>query len=457
MLRPKGALMAGSGASVLAVGLGVEVMTDVNIGAGLWRLTVAMCLISVVFGLWRLSLCLLRQPRAKPTNQPLDWPTYTIIIPLFREAHMVPHLVEAMSKLDYPKDRLDIIFACEALDIETSANARAYSTAPFRTLIVPPVLPGGEPQTKPRALNYALARSRGELVTIYDAEDRPDPGQLKAAACAFSAKPDWVALQAPLDYFNLSDGWLARQFALEYASLFHVLIPAFNRLNLPFPLGGTSNHIRRSALETVGGWDPYNVTEDADLAFRLVAREGHIGWIKPPTQEEACHRLGPWFRQRSRWIKGYIQTWQVHMQTPFAGGWRRAVMLQVTLGLSLLSIAFYAPVMMGLLLWTLAYALGVVSEGVDPIYLYALGFSLACGMVVGALGAARMKRRRLWLSVIGMPIYWLLLFPPFIWALWELRTRPYYWHKTEHGVTGARPQTTDVTEPTQWTPKPTSS
>ena len=247
------------------------------------------------------------------------------------------------------------------------------------------------------------------------------------------------------------------QFGLEYASLFHVLIPAFDRLGLPFPLGGTSNHIRRVALERVGGWDPYNVTEDADLAFRLAADGGQIGSINPPTQEEACHRLRPWFKQRSRWIKGYIQTWKVHMQSPLQGGWRRALMLQLTLGLSLLSIAFYAPVMLGFLLWSVAQMSGIVSEGVAPIYLTALGLSLGCGMMVGAIGAVRMGKPRLLLSVLGMPLYWLLLFPPFIQALWELRTRPYYWHKTEHGVTGARPINTDRLEPAAWTRKPTSS
>ena len=157
-------------------------------------------------------------------------------------------------------------------------------------------------------MNYALERSNGEFVTIYDAEDRPHPNQLLAAVAAFEARTDWAAVQAPLDYFNDQDNWLTRQFSLEYAALFHVWIPFLVRLNLPFPLGGTSNHIRRSALARVGGWDSHNVTEDADLSFRLAAYGYNIGYIYPPTQEEAVSIFQDWRLQRARWIKGYIQT-----------------------------------------------------------------------------------------------------------------------------------------------------
>ena len=133
----------------------------------------------------------------------------------------------------------------------------------------------------------AVSNSTTKLIgmTIYDAEDRPHPNQLLAAIAAFEARPDWAAVQAPLEYFNDDDNWLTRQFTLEYAALFHVWVPFLVRLNLPFPLGGTSNHMRRSALEAVGGWDSHNVTEDADLSFRLAAHGHNIGYIHPPTQE----------------------------------------------------------------------------------------------------------------------------------------------------------------------------
>ena len=462
-MRPASRVSAAASAMLVATVFALALLTDIDVGVGLWRTTVAVSLFSVAFGLWRLGLCALR-PRADASPRIPDaaLPRYTVIVPLFREAHMIPSLVSALSASDYPHDKLDIVFACEAVDPDTCAAAKAASIGMFRTVVVPPAVPGGEPQTKPRALNAVLAVSDSELVTIYDAEDRPHPGQLRAAAQAFAAHPDWVALQAPLDYFNTGDGWIARQFGLEYAGLFHVQLPALDRLGLPFPLGGTSNHMRRAELEAVGGWDPYNVTEDADLAFRLAGADRHrrIGWIAPPTQEEACARFRPWFNQRSRWLKGYIQTWLVHMNAPLVGGWRRALMLQLTLGVTLLSVLFYAPVMLSFGLWALANRLGVVEAPLPPIYLGALGFSLLCGMAVGALGAVRADKPELLSSVLSMPLYWLMLFPPLVQAIWELRVRPFHWHKTEHGVTGARPDpvglVSDQPIPPPWMPTPTS-
>ena len=454
-LRRPGTVWASFGATVIAVGLSLGLVADLSPTRLLWHATVGVSALSVVVALWRMWLMLMARPASLETTG-APCPRYTVIVPLFREAHMVPQLVESLGRLNYPADRLDIVFACEAVDGPTCEAARAVTHPLFRTLVLPPAEPGGEPQTKPRALNHVLRRSHGELVTIYDAEDRPDPQQLRHAAAAFAQNPHWDALQAPLDYFNTGDGWLARQFGLEYAGLFHVLLPAFARLGLPFPLGGTSNHMRRSALEAVGGWDPFNVTEDADLAFRIAARGGGIGWIAPPTQEEACHRLRPWQKQRSRWLKGFMQTWLVHMKAPGAGGWRRALMLQLTIGLSLLSVAFFAPVMLALALWVLADLSGIVDGGLRPLFLGALGLSLCAGMAVGALGAVRVGKPHLLWSVPVMPLYWLLMFPPLLRAFRELRTDPYRWHKTEHGVTGARPELPQPDSRT-WTPAKTSA
>ena len=417
--------------------VGVGALSGGDFRTVMLDITMFMAWVSVGLGVMKLLACLTAR-RAPPDDIPdEDLPTYTVILPLFDEAHMVDTLCGALSRLNYPTEKLDIILACEAEDQSTIIAAERAAHGPFRVLVVPPVYPGGPPQTKPRALNYALERSRGTLVTIFDAEDRPHPDQLRVAAAAFKANPDWAALQSPLDYFNTKDSWLAAQFGLEYAGLFHVLLPFFDRFNLPFPLGGTSNHMRRDTLEAVGGWDPYNVTEDADLAFRLTTRGGRIGWVHPPTKEEAVSRFHPWFKQRSRWLKGYIQTWLVHMNAPLTGGWRRALMLQLTLGFSLLSVAFFAPVMTVLGLFGLAKILGVTQFALPTIYLAALGFSLLSGMMVGALGAIRSRRPHLLWNVPLMPLYWLLLFPPLIQALIELRTRPFHWHKTEHGVTGA--------------------
>ena len=435
-LRPMSGLLSAGSATIAVSAFSLSVFASVDIAAFFRTLTVIFAWLSVAIALTKLLAILLPRRRPAPDIGDDDLPTYTVIIPLFHEAHMVPGLIDAMSQFDYPNDKLDIIFACEAVDPVTVEAAQSLARPPFRVLVVPPVIQGGEPQTKPRALNYCLERSSGDLVTIYDAEDRPDPRQLRRAASAFMRHKSWTALQAPLDYFNASDSWLSAQFAIEYASLFHVLLPAFDRLGLPFPLGGTSNHIRRAHIEAAGGWDPFNVTEDADLAFRLTDRRTRIGWIDPPTAEEAVNRIKPWLRQRSRWLKGYIQTWRVHMRSPLQGGWRRALMLQFTLGASLLAIFFYAPLVLILLLHSLTRMLGWHDLDLPYLYIGTLAFSCICGVILGAAGAIRAHKLRLLWHVPFMPVYWLLLFPPLIQALIELRTNPFYWHKTEHGVTG---------------------
>ena len=197
--------------------------------------------ISVLYACLRLAAILTEKPKdyglAKLAE---NLPTYTVLVPLFHEAQMVSQLMKGLGALKYPQDKLDIILITEAVDpITTEAVAKALHP-PFRQIVVPQ----GSPQTKPRALNYALQTSHADFITIYDAEDRPHPDQLLAAIAAFEARPDWAAVQAPLDYFNFDDNWLTRQFALEYAALFHVWVPFLTRLGLPFPLGGTSNHMR---------------------------------------------------------------------------------------------------------------------------------------------------------------------------------------------------------------------
>ena len=394
--------------------------------------------ISCLFSLLRLAACLSPKPKAF-IAQPLrkDLPHYTVLVPLFNEANMVRGLMQALEAIEYPRERLQILLICEAVDPKTIASVRFHMRAPFELIIVPK----GSPQTKPRALNYAMQFARGKFITIYDAEDQPHPKQLLTALSAFKAKPNWAALQAPLDYYNADENWLTRQFSLEYAALFHVWLPWLMRLKLPFPLGGTSNHMRREALEAVGGWDAHNVTEDADLSFRLAARGYDIGYITPPTQEEAVSRLPDWHFQRARWIKGYLQTWRQHMGAPLApkntAGLRRFICLQLTLGMTLLSVWFYVPALIAMataIIWIRATGQNISAQ---PFYLFSFIFSIAVAILIGAIGAARAGKAGLIKSTLFMPAYWALLFAPALRANWELKRIPFHWHKTEHGVSEA--------------------
>lgn len=398
-------------------------------------LLAAMAWTSVVFAGFRLVACFTRKPKDFGLAElSSELPTYTVLVPLFHEVQMVPQLMAGLDKLLYTADKLEIILITEEVDPFTTLAVAEALRPPFQHVIVPK----GSPQTKPRALNYALEKATGSFVTIYDAEDRPHPDQLLAAIAAFKAKPNWAAVQAPLEYFNDQDNWLTRQFTLEYAALFHVWVPFLVCLNLPFPLGGTSNHMRRSALDDIGGWDAHNVTEDADLSFRLSAYGHDIGFIHSPTREEAVSIFRDWHFQRARWIKGYMQTWDVHMAKPFAPGGMRGLMrfftLQLTLGITLLSILFYTPVVLSLPV--VAIVLWWVSHPLDIGLTYGLTFifSISIGCLIGIVGAHRAGKPILMKSALSMPLYWLFLFAPALRAISELKGRRFLWHKTRHGV-----------------------
>ena len=273
-------------------------------------------------------------------------PTWTILIALYDEADSVPSLLDSLAKLDWAPSQLDIIFACEHDDKPTlEVLSAAQSQHQFRIVRVP----RGGPRTKPNALQTALPFAIGRFVTVYDAEDRPHPDQLRAAFHAFMSGPSRLAVvQAPLVTWNHTESWIARQFALDYAIWFRVILPALSKITPVLPLGGTSNHFRRDALVQAGGWDPYNVTEDADLGIRL----GRMGYgcalIVPPTYEEAPPRIVAWVKQRGRWIQGHIQTLSVHARQPTALvrglSWRGMIGFIVGLGIGPLSAVLMLPI-----------------------------------------------------------------------------------------------------------------
>ena len=243
-----------------------------------------------------------------------ELPIYTVLVPVYREPEVVHHLIEGLSKIDYPQHKLDVMLLLEEDDrITLDAAKAARAPANWRFVIVP----NRQPRTKPKACNYGLFFARGKYLVIYDAEDIPEPTQLKAAVVAFKkATPDYVCFQAALNYFNARENFLTRMFTLEYSYWFDYLIPGLDHLNLPIPLGGTSNHFDVAKLRKLGGWDPFNTTEDADLGIRASAEKYRVGFINSTTFEEANADLGNWIRQRSRWVKGYMQTWLVYSRHP---------------------------------------------------------------------------------------------------------------------------------------------
>lgn len=384
------------------------------------------------------SLAALLTPHAQTSRDmrpgDAELPVYSVLIPLRNEAHMVPQLARAMLALDYPRDRLDIKFVVEARSPKTVAAARAQCRrGPFSVVEVP----DAAPHTKPKAICFALPLCRGEHVVVFDAEDTPHPSQLWRAALQFRRHPELECLQAPLVIDNMADGVLAILFAGEYAGLFGVKLPALARWDLPVPLGGTSNHFRTKTLRRLGGWDTYNVTEDADLGVRLARMRLKVEMLGVPTYEEAPNRLRTWMAQRTRWMKGWMQTFVVHNRRPWQTlrdmGWRRFVAFEVlTLGQIMAPILHSAFIAQGAIKLAIGMPLWGETGGWTLLYpaMFLAGYAAAIAQTI--VGTYRLGWRPNFLAQLLLPGYWLLISIATVRAMYELVEKPFYWAKTPH-------------------------
>lgn len=367
-----------------------------------------------------------------------ELPVYTILIPLHDEAETLPRLLKAINALDYPKSKLDIKLIVERGDAKTIAAIKELQPhSGYEIIYVPYSLP----QTKPKACNYALHFARGTYVTIFDAEDEPDRFQLKKAIYTFKHAPaDVVCVQARLNYYNRNHSLLTRLFAIEYAAWFDFMLPGLRKLDIPIPLGGTSNHLSLERLREIGEWDPYNVTEDADLGIRLALQGYKTEMLDSLTAEEAPIHLKAWINQRTRWIRGYMQTWLVHMRHPI----RLFRQLRPS---AFLGFQFFVggPCLVFLstpLVWiiSLLWLTGAVNIS-SPAMVLAIGamaiFNLVFGLLSHLIFAVIIVRRYDWdgmqPTLWSFPFYWLLHSIASFKALWQLIWNPHIWEKTPHG------------------------
>jgi cellulose synthase/poly-beta-1,6-N-acetylglucosamine synthase-like glycosyltransferase len=368
-----------------------------------------------------------------------DLPVFTVLVPMFREAAMLPRLAQALRDLDYPLGKLDIKIVLEAGDTETIEAARSLGLEGVFEIIV---VPKSEPQTKPKACNFALRFARGEYLVIYDAEDRPEPDQLRKVVATFRrSPPNTACLQCRLNYYNANENWLTRMFALDYALWFDQVLPGLERLGMPIPLGGTSNHFRTDVLRQLHAWDPFNVTEDADLGIRIGQKGYRVGVVDSTTYEEASCRTGQWLRQRSRWIKGYMQTLLVHTRRPMQ-------LLRNTGPLGFLGFVFFigGTVLAGLLnpIFWLFYAIWLAASAADIDVIFPQSLLLLCLFNLlagnGAFTYLIMLApiRRGWLGFIPYSFtlfgYWVLISVAAYKALFQLFRDPFFWEKTPHGL-----------------------
>jgi glycosyltransferase XagB len=449
--------------------------------------TIALYCFSIIAGIFVLYDCVLlylltRAYRQEPTIAHLSYqeakmvpdsmlPVVTILLPLYKEKLTIPYLIGSISKIDYPKDKLDLRLLIEDDDEETQEaikdfavknkniqiiNSEGDSTvsniqAWDQILINIDYVTGGT-RTKPNALNVGLRHARGKVLCIYDAEDRPDEKQVRSIVAYMLEHPDVACVQARLAYYNDTQSMLTRLFAIEYNQQFLVSLPEYFSLNTAILLGGTSNFFRIEALKSLGGWDPTNVTEDADLGIKMARKNYSVVPMDVMTYEEAPPKIYPWLKQRIRWNKGYLYTLINHFRDPSK--------ILKEIGLRSFLLTFHQllfPVVSALSLpgWILfaLYWLNWFGMPLEPISkwimtifdsspllfyssLLTLGFGPIYSILMSLEGLFRQEDDYTLSKVKYIPLllmYVILQSVSSVIAIVELIGRPHLWHKTHHG------------------------
>jgi glycosyltransferase XagB len=432
-------------AAIMAVVAGAVWASDVNVTLAIEALMALICagLLSVrLLALYHTGGPDAQHGTSGCTLPGGELPVYTVLVALHDEVAVAGKLVTALRAFDYPGSRLDIIFILEADDAPTHCALSEAGLADHMRVVT---VPAGTPRTKPRALSYGLTFARGNYVVVYDAEDRPEPDQLLRAVAMFRSSGSKLGcLQAGLNIYNPRQSLATAWFTVEYTTLFDAILPALARHRLPVPLGGTSNHFPRLVLETSGGWDPYNVTEDADLGFRLARQGWYVGILPSTTWEEAPPKWREWTNQRTRWHKGWMQTYIVHMRDP-ARLWRelgpaRFAWFQIVLGGTLLS-SLAHPWYLAHLIWQ--WANGTLWPGPEQtdltaairwIGLLTLAGAALATILLGLIALSRRNRPDLYWAALVSPLYWLPVSYSAHRAVIEYIRAPFHWSKTPHGT-----------------------
>ncbi|MFN3823117.1 MAG: glycosyltransferase [Pseudorhodobacter sp.] len=428
------ALRAGFFLALLAFGLWLS-PTGLGLAFTIWA-SLTLLLTTLLRGA-ALVAALRHAPVEGPAPPLLRLPTVSVMVALHQEDDIAPRLIRRLNRLDYPRDLLDILLVVEERDSRTRDALSRSDLPPWMRVVV---VPDGPLKTKPRALNFALDLCRGSIIGVYDAEDAPEPDQIHKVVTRFHKRgPEVVCLQGVLDFYNARTNWLSRCFTMEYAAWFRVILPGLARMGLVIPLGGTTLFFRREALVELGGWDAHNVTEDADLGVRLARHGYRTELLDTVTEEEANCRALPWVRQRSRWLKGYMMTWAVHMRDPVLlwrqlGVWRFAG-FQI-LFLCTLSQFLLAPVLWSFWIIPLGFTHPLSYSLPELAMIWLMGLYVLTEVVNIVLNLQGLRRTRHRLSPFWVPtlhFYFPLGALASYKALWELVRCPFYWDKTSHG------------------------
>ncbi|MCB2202376.1 glycosyltransferase [bacterium] len=428
---------------VLLVGLAVWNIKNFLIGVNAAFTIIYMLMVAYKFVLVSSSVSSsLEVPVTDEEIQALEddeLPIYTVLVPVYKEAGVLPKLLEAIENLDYPKIKLDVKVLLEEDDIET---INAFHKANPPDFIKALVVPTSQPKTKPKACNYGLIHAKGEYLVIFDAEDQPNPDQLKRVIAAFNKSPENViCMQAKLNYFNRQQNALTQLFSSEYSMWFDLFLPGLDAHNVPIPLGGTSNHFKTYALLEAGAWDPHNMTEDADLGIRLYKLGYRTKIVDSTTYEEANSDVNNWIRQRSRWVKGHIQTWLVHMRHPFKLirdiGLRAFFSFQMVIGGNIFTLIVNPLYWFLTVAWFLFRMDFIAQFFPGPIYFmgaFSLFFGNFAFTYMNTAGAIGRKYYDMVKVTLLSPLYWVLMSIAGWRGFIQLITKPHYWEKTVHGL-----------------------
>jgi cellulose synthase/poly-beta-1,6-N-acetylglucosamine synthase-like glycosyltransferase len=438
--------------------------------AGLLFLLCGFYLLTILYKLATVILSLIYRPEVRVADRVAaalpeeKLPVYTVLLPMYREGKVAEKLLHAIEHLDYPREKLDVKVLLEEDDLETVQACTGMDLPDCCELVV---VPNSFPKTKPKACNHGLAAARGKYLVIYDAEDVPERDQLRKAVAAFERVPPHVAcLQVKLNYYNPVENLLTRWFTMEYTTWFEFFLPGLHALGAPIPLGGTSNHFRTRVLRDLGGWDPFNVTEDCDLGIRLHRQNYRTQVLDSTTWEEANENLGNWIRQRSRWVKGYFQTHLVHSRSTLRTIWELGPRGYLSFLLSVGGLS--ATLILNPVFWVVLLLYGALWAGklagwgwqpwqliytdrvsdIDPSYTTWSQLSWVFAAVaavlflanflfvfINVLACFRRRLPRLLPAALVSPLYWALISLAAWKGFLQLLTRPFYWEKTQHGLT----------------------
>ncbi len=362
-------------------------------------------------------------------------PSFTIIIPLKNEGRVVHRTFDAVRALEYPAERIQVLVTVEDNDALTHATISSYDLPRNFHVVRIPCRP---PFTKGRALQHALPLARGKYLTILDAESRPEKYQLLKAARVMETADGPVCAQAVIKIENKNDNIITRWFAAEYIEWFYKHQRRLVQEGMPLGLAGNSFYLSTELLRSIGGWDMYNVTEDADLAVRLVERGVRFEHLNSVTFEPCPRTLDAWVKQRVRWNKGLMVTKLLHLSKPGFGfkTFNRAQWYNFWYRMLCGGLVPYA------FLFTLITGTWIAHFGADwhltVLNVLMIGNLLVSFVVAYKTDGLNMRHMGLpsspWRLTLGILCYWTMFLWAGLRAYAEYVLAPLRWHKTDHDI-----------------------